>query len=46
MPIFLIGYMCSGKTTIGKLLAKKINFHFVDLDNLIENIRFHDDEKI
>ncbi len=36
MPIFLIGYMCSGKSTIGSLLAKKMNFNFVDLDSLIE----------
>ena len=35
--IFLIGYMGSGKTTIGKLLAKKLNLLFIDLDLFIEN---------
>jgi shikimate kinase len=35
--IFLIGYMGSGKTTIGKLLAKKMNLQFMDVDLFIEN---------
>lgn len=34
--IFLIGYMASGKSTVGKYLAKKLDFHFVDLDAYIE----------
>jgi len=33
MPIYLIGYMAAGKTTIGKLLAEKLGWHFVDLDD-------------
>jgi len=37
MNIFLIGYMASGKTTVGTALAKKLNFRFVDLDHYIEN---------
>lgn len=37
MNIFLIGYMASGKTTVGTILAKKLNFEFVDLDHYIEN---------
>jgi len=37
MNIFLVGYMASGKTTVGKELAKKINFQFIDLDQYIEN---------
>ncbi|GHT85408.1 shikimate kinase [Bacteroidia bacterium] len=35
--IFLIGYMGSGKTTTGKLLAQKMNLQFVDVDLFIEN---------
>ena len=35
--IYLIGYMGSGKTTIGRSLAKKLNFQFVDIDHFIEN---------
>ena len=37
MNIFLIGYMASGKTTVGTALAKKLNFRFIDLDHYIEN---------
>ena len=36
MPIYLIGFMGSGKTTIGKKLANKLGFQFVDLDALFE----------
>ncbi len=34
--IFLIGYMGSGKTTIGKRVAKRLNMNFVDMDTHIE----------
>ena len=34
--IFLMGYMGSGKSTVGKKLAKKLGFAFVDLDKHIE----------
>jgi shikimate kinase len=34
--IILVGYMGSGKSTIGKLLADKINFSSYDLDSRIE----------
>jgi Shikimate kinase len=38
MPrFFLIGYMGSGKTTIGKRLAKKLGLAFIDVDLFIEN---------
>lgn len=33
LPIYLIGYMASGKTTAGRILAKKLGWHFVDLDD-------------
>ncbi len=36
MLIFLIGFMGSGKTTIGKKLAKKMKYAFLDLDQEIE----------
>jgi len=34
--IFLIGFMGSGKTTIGSLLAQKLDYSFIDLDHYIE----------
>jgi shikimate kinase len=34
-PIFLVGFMGSGKTTIGKLLARRLGWTFVDLDDLV-----------
>ncbi|WP_298344728.1 shikimate kinase [uncultured Algibacter sp.] len=36
MIIVLIGYMASGKTSIGKKLAKKLDYNFLDLDDYIE----------
>ncbi|MCL4339491.1 shikimate kinase [Patescibacteria group bacterium] len=36
MSIVLIGMKASGKTTVGKILAKKLNMRFVDMDNIIE----------
>ncbi|TNJ42423.1 shikimate kinase [Tamlana fucoidanivorans] len=36
MIIVLIGYMASGKTSIGKKLKDKLNYNFIDLDDLIE----------
>ena len=38
--IFLIGYMGSGKTTVGKLLAKRLGYSFVDMDAHIEEQQF------
>ncbi|MCI0388539.1 MAG: shikimate kinase [Acidobacteria bacterium] len=35
-PIFLLGFMASGKSTIGPLLAAKLDRQFIDLDRLIE----------
>jgi len=36
MKIFLLGYMGSGKTTIGKALASQMDLIFMDMDVLIE----------
>ena len=38
LPIYLVGYMGAGKTTAGKLLADKLGWHFVDLDDAFEQI--------
>jgi len=35
--IFLVGLMGSGKTTIGRALAKRLNLRFVDADHEIES---------
>lgn len=39
-PIFLIGYMGSGKSTMGRLVSRATGLDFIDLDLYIEN-RFH-----
>ena len=36
MKIYLIGFMGCGKTSIGRRLAKKLGYNFLDLDTLIE----------
>ena len=35
MQIVLLGYMASGKSSIGKRLAKSLNISFIDLDDYI-----------
>ena len=35
MNVFLIGYRCSGKTTVGKRLARDMGRPFVDTDDLL-----------
>lgn len=37
-PIYLIGYMAAGKTTVGKLLAELLGWRFVDLDDAFSQI--------
>lgn len=37
-PIYLIGYMGAGKTTVGRMLADKLGWHFVDLDEAFHEI--------
>lgn len=34
--VFLVGYMGSGKTTVGKQLAQTLGYPFIDLDRSIE----------
>ena len=34
--IAIIGHMGSGKTLIGKLIAKELNYRFFDSDKIIE----------
>jgi shikimate kinase len=38
--IFLIGYMGSGKTTVGQILATKLGYSFIDIDKYIEEKLF------
>jgi shikimate kinase len=34
-PIFLVGFMATGKTTVGRLLAARLGWQHVDLDDVI-----------
>src|SRR5438105_1548836 len=34
-PVFLVGFMAAGKTSVGRALAQATNRRFVDLDDLI-----------
>lgn len=36
MVVYLIGFMGSGKSTVGKKLSKRLGFSFIDLDSAIE----------
>jgi shikimate kinase len=36
MKIVLLGYMASGKSAVGKVLAEALHVQFVDLDSFIE----------
>ena len=43
--LILLGMMGAGKTTIGKLVAKKLNLDFYDIDQIIEkenNMKIND----
>lgn len=37
MQIFLVGFMGSGKTTLGKKLASSLHYSFLDMDERIES---------
>jgi len=34
--IYLVGFMATGKTTVGREIARRKKWHFIDLDELIE----------
>jgi len=34
--IILVGYRCTGKTTVGRLLAERLGWAFADCDDLVE----------
>ena len=36
LPLFLVGMMGAGKTTIGRMLARRLKLRFVDADQEIE----------
>ena len=36
MKIVLIGYRCTGKTSVGKRLAERLGIPFFDTDELIQ----------
>ena len=36
MNIVLIGYRCSGKTAVGKILSGELGRDFLDMDSLVE----------
>lgn len=36
MNIYLIGYRCTGKTSVGRLLAGRLGWDFVDTDAMVE----------
>jgi len=38
--VYLIGYMGSGKSTMGRWIAGAMNWNFIDLDHYIEN-KYH-----
>ncbi|MCB8994594.1 MAG: shikimate kinase [Bacteroidales bacterium] len=36
MKIYLLGFMGAGKSTVGRRLAQKLNYRFIDMDEVIE----------
>lgn len=36
--VYLVGFMCSGKSTLGRLLSEKIQWSFLDLDEELERV--------
>ena len=35
-PLFLVGYMGCGKSTLGRKLARRLGVDFIDTDALVE----------
>ena len=38
LNVYLIGMMGTGKTTVGKLLAEKLDYRFFDTDEIVEKV--------
>ena len=45
-PIFLVGFMGAGKTTVGQALAARLNWAFADTDALVEQAEGRSIEEI
>jgi shikimate kinase len=39
MRLYLIGYMATGKSTIGRKVAKRTELPFFDTDKIVEEMR-------
>lgn len=37
-PVFLVGFMCSGKSTLGDALARECSMAYADLDDMVEEM--------
>jgi shikimate kinase len=37
-PVFLIGFMASGKTTVGRIVAARLGWQFQDLDEIVTTV--------
>jgi shikimate kinase len=46
MKIALYGFMGAGKTSLGKALAERLNYNFIDLDNEIQDFELSDINQI
>ena len=45
-PVAIVGYMGSGKSTVGRILARKLRWKFVDLDRAIAKEAGHGISKV
>jgi shikimate kinase len=37
MNLYLVGYRCTGKTSVGRILSEALGWNFVDMDNQLED---------